>query len=115
MGHPALTCYDLSLRGECCVAYIIDVMKGTVEQPPDRISLERYVLESSYITRYLSRVVKDKALVVYHVLFQLSWFETGKGEIVIPWARSSGPSKATSSTTTRPSRGGYRICSSTIA
>lgn len=69
------------------MAYIIDVMKGTIEQPPDRISLERYVRESSYITRYLSRVVKDKALVVYHVLFHLSWFDTGKGEIVIPWAR----------------------------
>lgn len=69
------------------MAYIVDVMKGTIEPHPDRISLERYVLESSYITRYLSRVVKDKALVIYHVLFQLSWFETGKGEIVIPWAR----------------------------
>ena len=69
------------------MAYIVDVMKGTIEPHPDRISLERYVLESSYITRYLSRVVKDKALVVYHVLFQFSWFETGKGEIVVPWAR----------------------------
>jgi HNH endonuclease len=69
------------------VAYIVDVMKGTIEPLPDRISLEKYILESSYITRYLSRVVKDKALVVYLVLFQLSWFETGKGEIVIPWAR----------------------------
>ena len=69
------------------MAYIIDVMKGSVEPDPDRISLERYVQESSYITRYLSRVVKDKALVVYHVLFWLSWFETGKGEIVIPWAK----------------------------
>ena len=67
--------------------YIIDVMKGTIAPHPDRISLERYVLESSYITRYLSRVVKDKALATYHVLFQLSWFETGKGELVIPWAR----------------------------
>ena len=28
---------------------------------PDRISLERYVQESSFVTRYLSRVVKDKA------------------------------------------------------
>jgi len=62
-------------------------MKGTVEPHPDRISLERYVQESSFVTRYLSRVVKDKALVVYHVLFHLSWFETGKGEIVVPWAR----------------------------
>ena len=69
------------------MAYIIDVMKATIEPIPDRISLERFVLESSYITRYLSRVVKDKALVVYHVLFQLSWFETGKGEIVVPWER----------------------------
>ena len=68
------------------MAYIIDLMRGTVEPRPDRISLDRYVLESSYITRYLSRVVKDKALVVYHVLFQLSWFETGKGEVIIPWA-----------------------------
>lgn len=43
--------------------------------------------ESSYIPRFLSRVVKDKALVVYQVLFSLSWFETGRGEIVVPWAR----------------------------
>lgn len=69
------------------MAYIVDVMKKAIEPHPDRISLERYVLESSYITRYLSRVVKDKALAIYHVLFLLSWFETGKGEIVIPWAR----------------------------
>jgi len=68
------------------VAYIIDVMKGTIEPHPNSISLERYVLESSYITRYLSRVVKDQSLVVYHVLFVLSWFETGKGQIVAPWA-----------------------------
>jgi hypothetical protein len=69
------------------VAYIVDVMKGSIQPHPDRISLDRYILESSYITRYLSRVVKDKALVIYHVLFQLSWFEAGKGEIVVPWAR----------------------------
>jgi hypothetical protein len=69
------------------VSYILDLMRGTIESHPDRISLERYVQESSYVTRYLSRVVKDKALVVYHVLFHLSWFETGKGEIVVPWAR----------------------------
>jgi hypothetical protein len=62
-------------------------MNGAIEPTADRISLERYVQESSFITRYLSRVVKDKALVVYQVLFYLSWFETGKGEIVVPWAR----------------------------
>ena len=38
---------------------------GTIEPLPDRISLERYVEESAFVTRYLSRVVKDKALVVY--------------------------------------------------
>jgi hypothetical protein len=69
------------------VSYIIDIMKGTIEPTADRISLERYVQESTFVTRYLSRVVKDKALVVYQVLFHLSWFETGKGEIVVPWAR----------------------------
>ena len=69
------------------MSYILDLMRGTIEPHPDRISLERYVQESSYVTRYLSRVVKDKALVVYHVLFHLAWFETGKGEIVVPWAR----------------------------
>jgi 5-methylcytosine-specific restriction endonuclease McrA len=69
------------------MSYILDLMKGTVDPHPDRISLERYVQESSYITRFVSRVVKDKALVVYHVLFHLSWFETGKGEIIVPWPR----------------------------
>jgi len=68
------------------VAYILDVMNRAIDPRPDCISLERYVRESSYITRYLSRVIKDKALVIYHVLFHLSWFETGKGEIVVPWA-----------------------------
>lgn len=68
------------------MAYIIDILKGTIQPLPDHISLERYVVESSNVTKYLSRVVKDKALSVYHVLFHLSWFETGKGEIVIPWA-----------------------------
>lgn len=69
------------------MAYITDLLKGAIEPLPDRISLERYVEESAFVTRYLSRVVKDKALVVYQVLFHLSWFETGKGEIIIPWAR----------------------------
>lgn len=69
------------------MAYITDLLKGTIEPLPDRISLERYVQESAFVTRYLSRVVKDKALVVYHVLFHLSWFETGKGEVIVPWAR----------------------------
>lgn len=69
------------------MSYIVDLMKGAAEPHPDGISLERFVLESSYITRYLSRVVKDKAIVVYHVLFHLSWFESGKGEIIVPWAR----------------------------
>ncbi len=69
------------------MSYILDLMQGAIEPLPDRISLERYVRESSYITRYLSRVLKDKALVVYHVLFHLSWFETGAGEITVPWAR----------------------------
>ena len=61
-------------------------MKGIIKPKADRIALDRYVIESSYITQYLSRIVKDKALVVYHVLFHLSYFETGKGVIVIPWA-----------------------------
>ena len=69
------------------MSYIVDLMQGKTEPLPDRISLERYVRESSFITRFLSRVVKDKALVVYQVLFHLSWFETGKGEIIVPWAR----------------------------
>jgi hypothetical protein len=49
------------------MSYILDLMKGAIEPPPDRITLNRYVQESSYITKYLSRVVKDKALAVYHV------------------------------------------------
>jgi hypothetical protein len=62
-------------------------MNKTIELRPDHISLERYVMESSFVTKYLSRIVKDKALVVYQVLFHLAWFETGKGVIIIPWAR----------------------------
>lgn len=69
------------------MAYITDLLKGAIEPHPDRISLEGYVQESAFVTRHLSRVVKDKALVVYQVLFHLSWFETGKGEIIVPWAR----------------------------
>lgn len=62
-------------------------MQGATEPRSENITLERYVQESSFITRFLSRVVKDKALAVYHVLFHLSWFETGKGEIIVPWAQ----------------------------
>ncbi|MGO9244047.1 MAG: HNH endonuclease [Verrucomicrobiia bacterium] len=69
------------------MSYILDLLSGTVQPTPDRITLERFVIENAYITRYLSRVVKDKALVVYHALFYLSWFETGKGQVVVPWAR----------------------------
>lgn len=63
------------------------MLSGTLELKADRISLQRFVLESSYITKYLSRVIKDKALVVYHVLFYLSWFESGKGEVIVSWAK----------------------------
>jgi len=66
--------------------YILDVINGKIEPRADRISLERYVLEHSYVTKYLSRIVKDKALAIYHVLFYLTYFETGKSEIIIPWA-----------------------------
>ena len=69
------------------MAYITDLLRGAIEPPPDRITLEVYIQESAFATRYLSRVGKDKALVVYHVLFHLSWFETGKGEIMVPWAQ----------------------------
>lgn len=69
------------------MAYITDILEGAIAPHPECISLERYVQESAFATRYLSRVVKDKALVVYQVLFYLSWFETGKGEIIVPWAR----------------------------
>jgi hypothetical protein len=66
------------------MAYILDVMKGSIEPRADRVGLEQYIREHSYITKYLSHIVKDKALAVYHVLFYLSWFETGKGVIIIP-------------------------------
>ena len=54
------------------MAYILDVVSGIIQPHPDQISLDRYVYESSYITRFFSRVIKDKALVVYHVLLHLS-------------------------------------------
>ncbi|GAI20766.1 unnamed protein product [marine sediment metagenome] len=69
------------------MSYILDVMNGKIEPRADRISLEQYVVENSYITKYLSRIVKDKALAIYHVLFHLTYFETGKSEIIIPWAK----------------------------
>lgn len=69
------------------MSYILDVMNGNIEPRGDRITLEEYVVEDSYITKYLSKVVKDKALSIYHVLFHLTYFETGKGEIIIPWAK----------------------------
>ncbi|MFZ2147406.1 MAG: HNH endonuclease [Sedimentisphaerales bacterium] len=69
------------------MAYILDVMSGSIEPKVDRIGLEQYIKENSYITKFLSRVVKDKALAIYHVLFHLSYFETGKGEVIIPWAK----------------------------
>jgi hypothetical protein len=68
------------------LAYILDVLNKVIEPQPSRISLETYLVEHSYITKYLSRIVKDKALVVYQVLFWLTYFETGKGEFVLPWA-----------------------------
>jgi hypothetical protein len=68
------------------MSYILDIMNGKIKPRADRISLEQYVIEHSYVTKYLSRVVKDKALAVYHVLFHLTYFETGKSEIIVPWA-----------------------------
>ena len=62
-------------------------MDGKIEPRSDRISLEQYVIEYSYVTKYLSRIIKDKALAVYHVLFHLTYFETGKSEIIIAWAK----------------------------
>ena len=68
------------------MSYILDLMNNKILPRADRISLEQYVIENSYVTKYLSRVVKDKALAVYHVLFHLTYFETGRSEIIIPWA-----------------------------
>ena len=68
------------------MAYIIDLMSNKIEYKNDRISLEQYIVENSYITKYLSKIIKDKALSIYHVLFHLSFFETGKADIVIPWS-----------------------------
>ena len=65
-------------------------MDGKIKPRADKISLEQYVVENSYITKYLSRIVRDKALAVYNVLFYLTYFETGKSEIIIPWARVGG-------------------------
>jgi len=67
------------------VAYILDLLNGEAEPDSGRISLEQYVIESSYIPRFLGRVVKDQAVAAYHVLFSLSWFETGQGEVVVTW------------------------------
>jgi len=64
------------------MAYILDVANGTIAPELGKISLDRYLLEDSYITKYLSRVIKDKSLVIYHVLFTLSWFEYGGGHIM---------------------------------
>ena len=69
------------------MSYILDVMNEKIEPRADRITLERYIIESSYITKYLSPIVKDNALAIYHVLFHLSYFQTGKAEVVIPWAK----------------------------
>lgn len=69
------------------MAYIIELVKGAIEPRSDCITLERYIQESSFMTQYLSRLIKDKSLAVYHVLFHLSWFENGNGEVVIPWSQ----------------------------
>ena len=44
---------------------------GRLIRAADRISIQRYVVENSYITQYFSRIVKDNALSVYHVLQDL--------------------------------------------
>ena len=69
------------------MAYILDLHRNVIEQTPSGISLEQFLIENSYITKYLSRVVKDKSLAIYMVLFNLSYFETGKGEITISWEK----------------------------
>lgn len=68
------------------MSYILDVMNGKIEPRSDRVTLEQYVIENSYITKYLSRIVKDNSLSVYRVLFHLSYFETGKSEVITSWA-----------------------------
>jgi len=68
------------------MAYITDILHNKIEIRNDRITIEKYIIENSYITKYLSKIIKDKAISIYHVLFHLSYFETGKGEIVIPWS-----------------------------
>lgn len=68
------------------MSYILDVMNEKIEPRTDRISLKQYVIEGSYITKYLSRIVKDNSLSVYRVLFHLSYFETGKSEVITSWA-----------------------------
>jgi hypothetical protein len=69
------------------MAYILDVMNEKIKPRADRISLERYIVEHSYAIKYLSRLVKDKSMAVYNVLFMLTFFETGKSEISVSWGK----------------------------
>jgi len=79
----------LDLRRERIrVAYIIDVMRETIEPHPDRNHARTLCLDLSYIAPIpFTSSQGQRHSLFYHVLFQLSWFETGKGEIIVPWAR----------------------------
>lgn len=63
--------------------YILDLANGKIDPEPGKISLEKFLVENGYIISHLAKVVRDKALTIYLVLFHLSWFETGVGEIAI--------------------------------
>lgn len=67
------------------MSYIDGLVKKKMEQRDGKITLERYIAEHSYIVKYLTRVIREKALSVYLVLFHLSWFETGAGNLDVKW------------------------------
>ncbi len=67
------------------MGYIEELIRGDIEPKEGQISLEEYLKESIYITKYMSPRIKATNIATYHAMFYLSYGENGVGSLSISW------------------------------
>lgn len=67
------------------MSYIEKLINGETKPKEGQISLEDYLRESLYITKYMSPRIKATNIATYHAMFYLSYGTNGVGEFTIPW------------------------------
>jgi hypothetical protein len=65
--------------------YIEQLISGNIQPSDEQISLEDYLKETVYITKFMSPKIKATNIATYHAMFYLSYGKNGIGSFSIPW------------------------------